>query len=136
MPEYVVERTLLALNDRGKPVKGSRILILGLAYKADVDDLRESPSLELLSRFKSLGANVSYHDPHIPMIGPTREHADWQGHRSVDWDKATVSSFDAVVISTNHKAVNITDLREWVNLVIDCRDAMRNVSGNGCVVRA
>lgn len=136
MPEYVVERTLLALNDRGKPVKGSRILILGLAYKADVDDLRESPSLELLSRFKSLGANVSYHDPHIPVIGPTREHADWQGHRSVDWDEATVSSFDAVVIATNHKAVNTTDLREWVNLVIDCRDAMRNVSGNGCVVRA
>ncbi len=73
MPEYVVQRTMVALNDQGKAVKGSRILLLRLAYKADVDDMRESPTFELLDRFQALGAEVSYHDPYVPEIGPTRE---------------------------------------------------------------
>ena len=79
MPEYVVRRTMLALNEQGKAVKGSRILILGLAYKADVDDMRESPTFELMDRFVALGASVSYHDQHVPVIGPTRKHANWKG---------------------------------------------------------
>lgn len=136
MPEYVVERTLLALNDQCKAVKGSRILLLGLAYKSDVDDMRESPTFELMTRFKALGAEVAYHDPHVPVIGPTREHAEWKGVRSVEWNSAVVSSFDAVVIATKHKAFNLSQLREWSPLIIDCRDAMRDVAGKGRVVRA
>ena len=136
MPQYVVSRTMLALNEQGKSVKGSRILLLGLAYKSDVDDMRESPTFELMDRFQELGAEVAYHDPYIPVIGPTREHAAWKGHRSVPWDRATIASFDAVVIATNHKAFNLVELRQWADLTIDCRDAMRNVPGAGRVVRA
>ena len=125
MPEYVVSRTMLALNERGKAVKGSNILLLGLAYKADVDDMRESPTFELMDRFAALGANVSYYDPHIPEIGPTREHAKWKGTRSVAWIRETITAHDAVVISTNHKAVNLVELADWASLIIDTRDAMR-----------
>jgi len=125
MPEYVVSRTMLALNERGKAVKGSRILLLGLAYKADVDDMRESPTFELMDRFAALGANVSYYDPHIPEIGPTREHAKWKGTRSVAWTRDTIAAHDAVVIATNHKAVNLGQLANWANLIVDTRDAMR-----------
>jgi UDP-N-acetyl-D-glucosamine dehydrogenase len=127
MPEYVVSRTMLALNERGKAVKGSNILLLGLAYKADVDDMRESPTFELMDRFAALGANVSYYDPHIPKIGPTREYAKWKDTRSVAWNRDTIAAHDAVVISTNHKAVNLTELADWASLIIDTRDAMRNM---------
>jgi UDP-N-acetyl-D-glucosamine dehydrogenase len=136
MPEYVVRRTMLALNERGKAVKGSKILVLGLAYKADVDDMRESPTFELMDRFSELGATVSYHDPHVPVIGPTREHAKWRGTASTRWDKETVGATDAVVISTAHKATNYAELSQWAGLVIDTRDAMRNVSGPANVVRS
>jgi UDP-N-acetyl-D-glucosamine dehydrogenase len=127
MPEYVVSRTMLALNERGKAVKGSNILLLGLAYKADVDDMRESPTFELMDRFAALGANVSYYDPHVPEIGPTREYAQWKGTRSVAWTRETIETHDAVVIATNHKAVNLVELAEWTSLIIDTRDAMRNM---------
>ena len=136
MPEYVVRRTMLALNEQGKAVKGSRILILGLAYKADVDDMRESPTFELMDRFVALGANVSYHDPHVPVIGPTREHANWKGMTSAPWARETVTAADAVVISTAHKATNFAELAQWASLVIDTRDAMRHTAGPATVVRA
>jgi UDP-N-acetyl-D-glucosamine dehydrogenase len=136
MPEYVVRRTTLALNDRSKAVKGSKILLLGLAYKADVDDLRESPTFELMDRFAALGAAVSYHDPHIPEIGPTREHAKWQGTKSVPWSEAVIRSYDAVVIATNHKACNLTQLAAWATLIIDTRNAMATIQGTAAVVKA
>jgi UDP-N-acetyl-D-glucosamine dehydrogenase len=136
MPEYVVRRTMLALNERGKAVKGSRVLLLGLAYKADVDDMRESPTFELMDRFAALGAAVSYYDPHVPVIGPTREHAKWQGVKSVAWDRATISAADAVVIAANHKAVNLAELADWAPLVVDTRDAMKQVRGKSSIVKA
>lgn len=136
MPEYVVRRTMLALNEQGKAVKGSKILLLGLAYKGDVDDMRESPTFELMDRFSALGAHVSYHDPHVPVIGPTREHAKWKGTPSTRWDRETVTAADAVVISTAHKATNFAELAQWASLVIDTRDAMRHVAGPAIVVRA
>ena len=136
MPEYVVRRTMLALNEQGKAVKGSRILILGLAYKADVDDMRESPTFELMDRFVALGASVSYHDQHVPVIGPTREHANWKGMTSAPWARETVTAADAVVISTAHKATNFAELAQWASLVIDTRDAMRHTAGPATVVRA
>ena len=136
MPEYVVRRTMLALNERGKAVHGSRILLLGLAYKADVDDMRESPTFELMDRFSALGATVAYHDPHVPVIGPTREHARWKGMHSTPWNRETLATTDAVVIATAHKAVDLRELATWPGLVIDTRDAMRNVSGAATVVRA
>src|SRR5712675_3685970 len=106
MPEYVVRRVADALNDAGKAVKGSSILILGLAYKPNVDDERESPSYVLMEMLHTRGANVAYYDPYVPVIKPTREHAHWAGTRSVDWNRETLHSFDAVIISTNHQSVS------------------------------
>jgi UDP-N-acetyl-D-glucosamine dehydrogenase len=136
MPEYVVNRTMLALNERGKAVRGSRILLLGLAYKADVDDMRESPTFELMNRFADLGAEVSYHDPHVPVIGPTREYARWKGTASEPWNQNAIAGKDAVVIATNHKAVNLGELAHWASLVIDTRDAMRSITGTADVEKA
>jgi UDP-N-acetyl-D-glucosamine dehydrogenase len=136
MPEYVVQRAMMALNEHGKAVKGSRILMLGLAYKADVDDMRESPTFELLDRFQALGAEVSYHDPHIPEIGPTREHARWRGVQSLPWSEETIRSQDAVIIATHHKAVNLEQLAAWAPLIIDTRNAMAGIGGVAKVVKA
>src|SRR6186713_80279 len=105
MPEFVINRVSDALNTKQKAVKGSRVLILGLAYKANVDDDRESPSYKLLDMLKQRGAHVDYYDPHVPVIRPTREHPHWAGTKSVQWNKETVASFDMVLISTAHKAV-------------------------------
>ncbi len=128
MPEYVVHRMADALNARKKSVNGSRILLLGLAYKSDVDDMRESPTFILLDLLKKRGADVAYYDPHIPVIGPTREHANWTGVKSVEWNRETVSGYDAVLISTAHKAVNYQELADWSSCIVDTRNAMAGVN--------
>jgi UDP-N-acetyl-D-glucosamine dehydrogenase len=127
MPHYVVERTAQALNSARKSLKGSRILILGLAYKANVDDMRESPAFHLLDLFQQQGARVAYYDPFIPVIGPTREHAAWKGVRSVPWNRKTIAGFDAVVICTAHEAVNYRELAAWAQCIVDSRNAMARV---------
>lgn len=124
MPDYVVERATIALNDHSKSVRGSKVLLLGLAYKANVDDMRESPTFDLMDRFQRLGAVVDYHDPYIPVIGPTREHAAWQGRKSVAWDKETIGAYDLVVISTWHAQFNAAELAAWAKLIVDTRNAM------------
>lgn len=136
MPEYVVHRTMLALNERGKAVKGSQILLVGLAYKPDVDDKRESPTFELMDRFADLGAEVAYHDPYIPEIGPTREYSRWRGLASVPLSRAEIAAHDAVVIATNHRVLDLASLADWADLVIDTRDAMRGVAGRATVIKA
>jgi UDP-N-acetyl-D-glucosamine dehydrogenase len=127
MPAYVVRRVTEALNARKRSVNGSRILILGLAYKPDVDDMRESPAFILMDRLQALGADVAYHDPHIPVIRPTREHGHWTGAKSVPWNRKSVSAFDAAVISTAHRAVDCAQLAAWNGCIIDCRNAMAGV---------
>lgn len=127
MPDYVVNRVTEALNHHGKAVKGSRILIVGLAYKANVDDMRESPTFILLDLLQRRGANLAYHDPFIPVIKPTREHAHWTGMESVKWDRQSISGFDAVLIATAHKDVNYQELADWHPCIIDTRNAMAGV---------
>ncbi|MEM7384257.1 MAG: nucleotide sugar dehydrogenase [Verrucomicrobiota bacterium] len=127
MPGYVVARTTEALNTHRKSINGSRILILGLAYKPNVDDDRESPSYLLLDDFKSRGGQLDYHDPHVPEIQPTRSYPQWAGQRSVPWTKEAISAFDAVVIATDHEKVNYSELAEWAPLIIDTRNAMADV---------
>jgi UDP-N-acetyl-D-glucosamine dehydrogenase len=127
MPLYVMHKTVEALNHHRKPLKGSRILVLGLAYKANVDDMRESPAFHFLDRFRAGGAEVAYYDPLIPMIGPTREHGSWQGMRSVPWDAASIGSFDAVVICTAHAGINYRDLAAWAPCIVDTRNAMKDI---------
>jgi UDP-N-acetyl-D-glucosamine dehydrogenase len=127
MPEYVVNRTTEALNAQRKSVKGSRVLILGLSYKPNVDDDRESPSYVLMDLLKKRGADVAYYDPYVPVIRPTREHAHWAGTRSVNWDRKTLAGFDAVIIVTNHQSINYEQLAGWSHCIVDTRNAMAGV---------
>ena len=127
MPEFVVNRTAEALNAAKKAVNGSKILLVGLAYKADVDDMRESPTFILLDLLKARGAEVAYYDPHVPVIRPTREHSHWTGVASVAWNRETIAAFDAVVICTAHKAVNYHELAAWAGSIVDSRNAMADV---------
>jgi UDP-N-acetyl-D-glucosamine dehydrogenase len=124
MPEYVVNRAAEALNAQRKAINGSKVLIVGLAYKADVDDDRESPSYVLLNMFQQRGATVAYYDPYVPVIRPTREHPHWAGMKSVTWDKETLASYDLVLIATKHASVNYRELGEWSRCIIDTRNAM------------
>lgn len=137
MPEYVVRRSMEALNTHGKAVKGSRVLLMGLAYKANVDDMRESPTFNLLDRFSELGAHVTYHDPHVPVVGPTREHLNWAGARSVACTPETLAASDCVVIATHHAAFDLHMLAAHAALIIDTRNAMAGVATRpGQVVKA
>lgn len=133
MPEHVVSRVSEALNAQRKPINGSRILVLGLAYKAGVDDDRESPSYVLMELLKQRGADVSYYDPYVPVIRPTREHPQWVGVRSIAWSRETVSAFDCVLIATAHGCVDYRQLAEWAPLIVDTRNAM---AGLGSAVKA
>ena len=127
MPMYVVHRTQEALNAKKKSINGSKILIMGLAYKANVDDDRESPSYTLLDLFKERGAEMAYFDPHVPVIRPSREHGHWTGTKSVPWTKESIASYDVVVISTNHKKANNQELADWAQVIVDTRNAMADV---------
>lgn len=128
MPEYVIHKVADALNEQRKAIKGSRVLILGLAYKPNVDDERESPSYVLMEMLHRRGADVAYHDPYVPVIKPTREHPHWAGTRSVPWTPEAISAFDAVVIATNHASVNYAELAAWAPCIIDTRNAMADVA--------
>ena len=124
MPEKVVARVGKTLASQQKTLRGARLLVLGLAYKANVDDDRESPSYVLMNLLKALGAKVAYHDPHVPVIKPTREHPHWAGTKSVKWSRRTIAAFDAVLISTAHAAVNYQQLADWSPLIVDTRNVM------------
>jgi UDP-N-acetyl-D-glucosamine dehydrogenase len=127
MPMYVIHRTAEALNARRKAINGSRILVVGLAYKPNVDDERESPSYTLMELLKERGAEVAYYDPYVPVIRPTREHAHWAGTRSVDWNRQTLEGFDAAIVATNHQVVNYQELADWSSSIVDTRNAMAGV---------
>lgn len=128
MPDYVIRRTADALNESRKSINGSRVLVVGLAYKPNVDDERESPSYRLMEMLHERGAFVGYYDPYVPVIKPTREHAHWAGTRSVAWSRESISQFDAVIIATNHSSVSYGELAEWAPCIIDTRNAMTGVS--------
>ena len=131
MPDYVMSRLSEALNEVGKPIKGSRVLLLGLAYKANVDDDRESPSYVLLEKLFAKGAVVSYFDPYIPVIRPSREYGHWAGQKRVVWGQEEISKADAVVVVTAHRNVNYDELGLWAKLIVDTRNVMvgRHISG-------
>ena len=129
MPQHVVHRVADALNALPKPISGSKILILGLAYKPNVDDDRESPSYILMDLLSDRGAHLDYYDPYVPVIKPTREHSHWAGKKSVEWDRATVENFDLVLIATNHSCVNYHELGDWARCIVDTRNAMASVKG-------
>ncbi|HET6594075.1 MAG TPA: nucleotide sugar dehydrogenase [Anaerolineales bacterium] len=133
MPRYVVSRVMEALNDRGKPLKGSKVLVLGAAYKPDVDDVRESPALDVIGLLKKKGGVVDYHDPYIPHIH--HETDGWYMDSVKDVMQA-VREADAVVIITNHNVYDYQAIVENAAFVFDSRNATRTVpQGLGNVVR-
>lgn len=123
MPTHIVRRCSEALNNVKKAVNGSKVLLIGLAYKPNVDDARESPSYELLDRLTAMGAEVDYHDPYVPVILPSREHSNWAGKKSVPWDKATIEQYDLVLIATWHDCLDMIQLADWSQFIVDTRNA-------------
>ena len=128
MPEYVVRRTVLAMNERGKALKKSRILVLGLAYKPDVDDVRESPSFELIEKLEALGAHVDYNDPHVPATHKMRHHDLHM--KSVELSPASLKTYDCVLVATHHQAYDWQMIADNAKLVVDTRGALRNLTGS------
>ncbi len=126
MPYYVVDKTIEALNAHKKALNGSKILVIGLAYKPDVDDMRESPTFKIFDLLKERGAQVEYYDNYIPEIPSSREHLEWTGTKSISWQEDIISKFDAAVISTNHSEINYQQLGQWCNCIIDTRNAMKD----------
>jgi UDP-N-acetyl-D-glucosamine dehydrogenase len=124
MPRYVVSRVMEGLNDRGKALKGSKVLILGAAYKPDIDDVRESPALDVIALLQRKGALVEYHDPYIPHIH--HEAEGWQMDSITNLMKS-VKEADAVVIVTNHKVYDYKDIVDCAQFVFDSRNATRRV---------
>jgi UDP-N-acetyl-D-glucosamine dehydrogenase len=124
MPQRIVEKTVEALSERaGKAMRGARILIIGVAYKKNVDDTRESPALTIIEHLERRGAQVAFHDPFLAEIPPTREHPQFTGRRSVALNADSAASFDAAIICTDHDPVDYQLLVEHCPLVIDTRNA-------------
>ncbi|MCX5685638.1 MAG: nucleotide sugar dehydrogenase, partial [Planctomycetota bacterium] len=135
MPDYVIQRLLLALNDRGKALRGAKVCVLGLAYKPDVDDMRESPSITLIEKLRALGAKVTYNDPYIPRAPKQREHN--LGLTSRRLTPAFLAAQDAVLISTNHSDYDYAWIVRHSRLVIDARNACAAVkAGRSKIVKA
>ena len=128
MPEYVVGKVTKALNDRFKSLKGSRLLVLGIAYKKNVDDMRESPAVEVMELLRAAGAEVAYSDPHVPVFPKMREH-----HfdlASVALTPQTVASYDAVVLTTDHAKFDYEMVRTHAQVIIDSRGVYRTAADN------
>lgn len=137
MPEYVVQRLADALNGHAKPLRDSRILVLGLSYKKDVDDTRESPALVIIEMLKAKGCQVDYHDPFVIRIGRTREHLSLMGMESVSLTPETLAACDAVLVITDHTEVDYGMVVAHASLVVDTRNATRGIPDqDGKVVKA
>lgn len=137
MPGYVIDRLREGLDRHyRKGINGSKILVLGIAYKSDVDDMRESPSLFVFERLQGFGAQVDYHDNFIPEIPHTREHDHLAGLKSVTLTAESLASYDAVVICTKHKDVDYDFVTQHSKLVVDTRNATENVKDKTYVIKA
>lgn len=137
MPQYVVSRLARALSKYEKQaLNGAKILLVGMAYKKNVDDMRESPSLVLTELLEAEGAEVLYFDPHVKSIPPSREHSNLAGRRSIEIDDAQLLAADCVLISTDHDGVDYQFLADHARLIVDTRNAMKNISGKAVIVKA
>jgi UDP-N-acetyl-D-glucosamine dehydrogenase len=135
MPYHVVEAVAGALNEREKSLKGSRVLVLGISYKKDIDDLRESPSLKIIELLQQHGARVDYNDPYFPQLHKMR-HYDYSHMRSADISPKSLAGYDCVLIATDHSAYDYQAIVDAAPLVVDTRNATRGVTGNhGKIVR-
>ncbi|WP_127519559.1 nucleotide sugar dehydrogenase [Mesorhizobium sp. Z1-4] len=124
MPQYVVDKLTLALNDKGKALKDARIMVLGIAYKKNVDDMRESPSVQVMEILRDLGAKLTYSDPHVPVFPKMREHSF--DLRSVELTPEVLAGLDAAVLATNHDAFDYAMIRDYAPLIVDSRGVYRD----------
>ena len=129
MPYHVVESLAEALNNHKKSLKGSKVLVLGVAYKKDVDDLRESPTLKIMEILQKRGAEFDYNDPHFPQLHKMR-HYDYSQMKSVPINKETLAKYDAVLIATDHSSYDYSAIVESSKLVVDSRNATKRVLRN------
>jgi len=128
MPLWVIGKTMDALNDRGKSLRGSRVLVLGIAYKKNVDDMRESPSVELMEILQEKGALLDYSDPHVPVFPKMREH--YFDLESVDLTKESLAKYDLVLLATDHAAFDYQLIKENASLIIDTRGVYKEPATN------
>jgi UDP-N-acetyl-D-glucosamine dehydrogenase len=136
MPHHVVNRLAEALDIRsGKALSRSKVLLIGLAYKKNVPDIRESPSLRLMELIERRGAHAAYFDPYVEEIPSTREYAELKGRRSIDWSEEAVGAYDAVVIATDHDNVDYDAISRLSPLIIDTRNvfARRGITSTAIV---
>jgi UDP-N-acetyl-D-glucosamine dehydrogenase len=128
-PKQVVSALAASLSERKrKSLNGARILLLGLAYKKNVDDMRESPALAIMRLLETQGCRLSYYDPWIPEIPETREHLEFAGRKSIPWEpERFMERFDAALIVTDHDVVDYEQLVSSVDLVVDTRNATRKI---------
>ena len=128
MPRRVVNRLMEELNQRHqKALASCRVLVCGVAYKKNIDDMRESPSLEVLKLLEDAGAEVDFYDPFIPEMGVSHDYPDFEGRKSIAWDPEVLATYDAVVITTPHTPVDYAVLAECVPLVVDTRNMTRDL---------
>jgi UDP-N-acetyl-D-glucosamine dehydrogenase len=129
MPAYVVQRTAEELDRRfGKGLNGSYLLIVGLAYKKNVDDTRESPALRIMELLEARGATTAHHDPHVPTIPSTREHGALSGRQSTAIDRKALSAFDAVLVITDHDAIDWDEIAAHARLIVDTRNRIKRTA--------
>lgn len=132
MPDYVIAKLVGALNDREKSVKGSKVLVLGIAYKKNVDDMRESPSVFMMEKLRGLGAIISYSDPHVRVFPKMREHSF--DLSTVQLSAESIAAYDCVLLATDHDCFDYELIGSSAQLVIDCRGRFKTIANN--VVRA
>jgi len=126
MPNHVVQTVVDALNARGKTIKGARVLLLGVAYKKDIDDIRESPALRIMQLLLERGAEVAYNDPHVPRLPVTRKY-DFSHLSSVSLDATTIGRFDCLLVVTDHSAYSFSEISRHADLIVDTRNATRGI---------
>jgi len=129
MPHYVVDKVAEALNTKRKAINGSKILISGVAYKRDIDDLRESPALDVMGLLHARGAKVSYHDPYVPEL-PAREWAGRIDLRSASISRGSYGEYDCIVIITDHKSLDYAAMVAEADLIVDTRNAIKSPASN------
>lgn len=132
MPEWVIGKVAAALNDRSKAIKGSRVLVLGIAYKKNIDDMRESPAVVLMELLQEKGALISYSDPHVPIFPKMRKHSFDMG--SVELKPESIASYDCVIVATNHDAFDYDLIKQHARLIVDTRGVYLQSADN--VVKA
>jgi UDP-N-acetyl-D-glucosamine dehydrogenase len=138
MPVRVVDKVMAALSEHsGRALKGARTLVIGVAYKKNVDDMRESPALKIMELLEKRGAVVNFHDPFVPEMLPTREHPKFTGQKSTPLSAASLAAIDVAVICADHDSIDYRLLADHCPLIVDTRNALasRSIAG-GLVIKA